>query len=76
LYHFERTSIHRTSQNPLEVELFQQRWINFVERDPFYNPNLTRTRADFAIDPRAAGWPSTGKRLTGRSKRAAPRMSR
>jgi GT2 family glycosyltransferase len=70
LYHFEGTSIHRKSQNPREVELFQQRWASFVERDPFYNPNLARTRADFAIDPRASGWPSTGKRLTGRSKRA------
>jgi len=62
LYHFEGTSIHRKVQNPREVELFQQRWSSFVERDPFYNPNLTRTRADFAIDPRASGWPSVGKR--------------
>lgn len=61
LYHFEGTSIRRKVQNPREVELFQQRWSSFVERDPFYNPNLTRTRADFAIDPRASGWPSTGK---------------
>ncbi len=63
LYHFEGTSIQRKSQNPREVELFQQRWAGFVERDPFYNPNLTRTRADFAIDPRTSGWPSTGKRV-------------
>jgi GT2 family glycosyltransferase/glycosyltransferase involved in cell wall biosynthesis len=63
LYHFEGTSIHRKTQNPREVELFQQRWASFVERDPFYNPNLTRTRPDFAIDPRASGWPSTGKRV-------------
>jgi len=57
LYHFEGTSIHRKSQDPREVELFQKRWSSFVERDPFYNPNLTRTRADFAIDPRVSGWP-------------------
>jgi len=63
LYHFEGTSIHRKTQNPREVELFQQRWASFVERDPFYSPNLTRTRADFAIDPRASGWPCTGKRV-------------
>jgi GT2 family glycosyltransferase/glycosyltransferase involved in cell wall biosynthesis len=69
LYHFEGTSIHRKSQDPREVELFERRWSSFVERDPFYNPNLTRTRADFAIDPRASGWPSTGKR----SRRAASR---
>ncbi|HEY6392357.1 MAG TPA: glycosyltransferase, partial [Bryobacteraceae bacterium] len=68
LYHFEGTSIRRKSQDPREVELFQQRWSGFVERDPFYNPNLTRTRADFAIDPRASGWPSTGKQSVARRK--------
>jgi GT2 family glycosyltransferase/glycosyltransferase involved in cell wall biosynthesis len=73
LYHFEGTSIHRKSQNPQEVELFQQRWASFVERDPFYNPNLTQTRGDFAIDPRASGWPSTGKQFRKRWKPASSR---
>jgi GT2 family glycosyltransferase/glycosyltransferase involved in cell wall biosynthesis len=73
LYHFEGTSIHRKSQNPQEVELFQQRWASFVERDPFYNPNLTQIRGDFAIDPRASGWPSTGKQFRKRWKPASSR---
>jgi glycosyltransferase involved in cell wall biosynthesis len=28
---------------------FRQRWANVLERDPYYNPNLSRERADFSL---------------------------
>ncbi len=48
MYHFESKTAVRTSQAPGEVQLFNERWSEIVERDPFYNPNLSRTRHDFA----------------------------
>ena len=48
LYHFESKSCVRTSQNPAEVMLFRNRWPGLIKNDPFYNPNLSRTRHDFA----------------------------
>jgi GT2 family glycosyltransferase len=30
--------------------ILRQRWANFLERDPYYNPNLSRERADFSLE--------------------------
>jgi GT2 family glycosyltransferase/glycosyltransferase involved in cell wall biosynthesis len=48
LYHFEGKSCERKTQNPKEVALFRERWMKYIERDPYYNPNLTRRGLDFA----------------------------
>ena len=29
--------------------ILRQRWANILERDPYYNPNLSRERADFSL---------------------------
>ena len=48
LLHFESKTAVRTVQAPAEVKLFNERWGDVVQNDPFYNPNLSRTRHDFA----------------------------
>jgi GT2 family glycosyltransferase/glycosyltransferase involved in cell wall biosynthesis len=62
LYHFETASIQQKTKHPREFGRFQRRWGRFIERDPFYNPNLTRTDVDFTIDPKASGWPGKTSR--------------
>jgi GT2 family glycosyltransferase len=47
LYHFENSSIERESQHPKEAARFRQRWAKWIDRDPYYNPNLTRYGWDF-----------------------------
>jgi O-antigen biosynthesis protein len=32
-----------------EIYLFRSRWARYIERDPFYNPNLTLEREDFSV---------------------------
>ncbi len=49
LYHFEQASLPRTVQNEAERRLFNDRWHELIENDPFYNPNLSRDRIDFAL---------------------------
>lgn len=56
LYHFEGQSLTRQAQNAREVERFQTRWAKFLESDPYYNPNLTRTGLDCAVDPERSTW--------------------
>jgi len=34
---------------PHETELLQHEWKDFIKNDPFYNPNLTRTREDYRL---------------------------
>lgn len=48
LYHHE-SSTRRPAVEPLETEVMRQRWADVLERDPFYNPNLSRERADFSL---------------------------
>lgn len=48
MLHFESRTAVRTSQRPAEVKLFNERWGDLVRNDPYYNPNLSRTRHDFA----------------------------
>ena len=49
LKHFEGVSAKRTTQNPVEVELFRSRWQQTIDRDPFYNINLSRKTHDYAL---------------------------
>jgi GT2 family glycosyltransferase len=30
-------------------EIMRQRWPDVLKRDPYYNPNLSRERADFSV---------------------------
>jgi glycosyltransferase involved in cell wall biosynthesis len=48
LYHREPT-VRRQTIEPLEVNVMHERWRQVLERDPFYNPNLSRKRADFSL---------------------------
>ena len=50
LYHYESAS-RGFSLDPREIEFMQQRWGEALLRDPFYNPNLTFSRADFSPRP-------------------------
>jgi GT2 family glycosyltransferase len=48
LYHHESGTRRRTVE-PLETEVMRERWGAVLERDPYYNPNLSRERADFSL---------------------------
>jgi GT2 family glycosyltransferase len=48
LYHHESGTRRRTVE-PLETEVMRQRWPEVLEHDPYYNPNLSRDRADFSL---------------------------
>lgn len=48
LYHHE-SATRRRSVEALETDVMRERWPDFLERDPFYNPNLSRDRADFSL---------------------------
>jgi len=48
LYHHESGTRRRTIE-PLETEVMRERWPEVLERDPYYNPNLSRDRADFSL---------------------------
>ena len=43
---------HETQPDKLDETseaMMRQRWANVLERDPYYNPNLSRERADFSL---------------------------
>ncbi|MDP9005264.1 MAG: glycosyltransferase family 2 protein [Verrucomicrobiota bacterium] len=48
LYHHESGTRRRTVE-PLETEVMRERWPEVLKRDPYYNPNLSRERADFSL---------------------------
>lgn len=48
LYHHESGSRRRTVE-PMETGVMQERWGGILESDPYYNPNLSRERADFSL---------------------------
>jgi GT2 family glycosyltransferase/glycosyltransferase involved in cell wall biosynthesis len=62
LYHFEGTSLPRTTPDSAGLALFRKRWADYLEDDPYYNPNLSDRRVDFAIDPQVADWPAEPRR--------------
>jgi GT2 family glycosyltransferase len=45
----EDTSIKRIKRFDKEKKMLFERWSSQLNNDPFYNPNLTRTREDFSI---------------------------
>lgn len=56
LWHYESASLGRVEQkartiNIDEVHFMQEHWSDLIFNDPFYNPNLTLTSEDFAIEP-------------------------
>ncbi len=48
LYHHE-SATRRRSVEARETEVMRERWPDLLARDPYYNPNLTRDRADFSL---------------------------
>jgi glycosyltransferase involved in cell wall biosynthesis len=42
----------REKIDPSGDAILRQRWANVLERDPYYNPNLSRERADFSLELR------------------------
>ena len=48
LYHHE-SATRRLSVEPKETQVMQERWPDVLANDPYYNPNLSRERADFSL---------------------------
>ena len=48
LYHHESAS-RRLAVEPRETEVMRERWSEVLANDPYYNPNLSRERADFSL---------------------------
>jgi GT2 family glycosyltransferase len=48
LYHHESGS-RRLSVEPRETGVMRERWAELLAADPYYNPNLSRDRADFSL---------------------------
>jgi GT2 family glycosyltransferase len=49
LYHYESVTKPIMAEAG-EAEYMRARWGHIIERDPFYNPNLTRARHDYSLD--------------------------
>jgi GT2 family glycosyltransferase len=48
LYHHE-SATRRPSVEARETDVIRERWPEVIARDPYYNPNLSRERADFSL---------------------------
>jgi GT2 family glycosyltransferase len=48
LYHHE-SATRRRNIDSLETDVMRERWASLLERDPYYNPNLSRERPDFSL---------------------------
>lgn len=48
LYHHESAS-RRSAVEPIDAEVIYERWPDILKHDPYYNPNLSRERADFSL---------------------------
>jgi len=48
LYHHESATRHRSAE-PRETDVIRERWPDLLVHDPYYNPNLSRERADFSL---------------------------
>ncbi|HUE96334.1 MAG TPA: glycosyltransferase, partial [Longimicrobiaceae bacterium] len=49
LYHHESASFGARTQDPAGTEEMRRRWADVLDRDPYYNPNLTRDFPDYRI---------------------------
>lgn len=72
LYHYESKSRGQDLSPEKQARFFREtdwmhrRWTDWMQRDPYYNPNLTRKHQDYRIwDP--AGEPSQGSIVKARS---------
>jgi GT2 family glycosyltransferase len=50
LYHHESASFGARQHDMGELEEMRRRWADVIDRDPYYNPNLTRDFPDYRID--------------------------
>lgn len=46
---YHKSAVRRQTLEPHEANLMRERWHEVLERDPYYNPNLSRERADFSL---------------------------
>ena len=51
LFHHESASFGARQQDPEGIAEMKRRWANEIERDPYYNPNLTREFPDYRLRP-------------------------
>ena len=49
LYQGESAGSEESASRPKEAAVMRERWVQWLERDPYYNPNLSRERADFSL---------------------------
>ncbi len=49
LFHFEGASAKRVTQNSDERRRFVARWARYMENDPHFNPNFSKSRFDFTV---------------------------
>jgi len=49
LYHLEMATWGSRPWHPEEVSYMLKTWADVYERDPYYNPNLTRAHADYRV---------------------------
>ena len=47
--YYHRSAVRHQTAEPSEANLMRERWPEVLERDPYYNPNLSRERADFSL---------------------------
>lgn len=56
LYHFEsksrgyEDSPEKKKRFTEEINMLREKWLKYIQHDPFYNPNLTKQHADFSIN--------------------------
>ena len=49
LYYHKKSAVRQETADPHEANLMRERWPEVLARDPYYNPNLSRERADFSL---------------------------
>ena len=49
LVHYESSTTGPRTQSGLEINRFRDRWMHVLDRDPYYNPNLTHNRPDWGL---------------------------
>ena len=47
--YYHKPAVRRQTVEPHVANLMRQRWPEVLERDPYYNSNLSRERADFSL---------------------------
>jgi hypothetical protein len=50
LYHHESASFGTRQQDLDGLQEMRRRWGSEIDRDPYYNPNLTRDYPDYRVD--------------------------